>query len=463
MTIPDLLSLLHRCPIIASVQASEGSPLAAPATLALLARASQKQGVELLRLEGQDAIGEVQKVTGLPTIGLIKVSYPDSQVYITPSRVEVVALLEAGCEIIALDGTRRARPNGERLADLIGLVKAAGRLAMADCDCLESALFAQSCGADLIGTTLAGYTSESREVAGPDIDLLRALVCRLDVPVLAEGRFAEPWQVQTALRIGAIGVVIGGAINDPCTQTQRFVNACEPRKEPIGAVDIGGTWIRFATFDADWTMLEVVREPVQPDRRGRLDWIREVAREAKVDRLGISTGGTVDPATRVVWESKDIISNHTGTDFSELGDVIALNDGLASAWGHACLPQFAGKRVATLALGTGVGFGLVDQGHVFMGQRGGYPRINDLETGLGGTFEEILGGASLSEDRGIAQEAATRAVATIRNLYYPDEIVLCGGVGLADWLDIDLPRSPFGANAGLYGAAALVLFAPVIE
>ena len=40
----------------------------------------------------------------------------------------------------------------------------------------------------------------------------------------------------------------------------------------------------------------------------------------------------------------------------------------------------------------------------------------------------------------------------------PEQIVLCGGVGLSEWLECDLPHSPFGVNAGLYGAAALAKF-----
>jgi N-acetylmannosamine-6-phosphate 2-epimerase / N-acetylmannosamine kinase len=172
----------------------------------------------------------------------------------------------------------------------------------------------------------------------------------------------------------------------------------------------------------------------------------------------VSPGGKVTRA-------KPILPNHEGTEFSErtLGlPTVALNDGLATAWGHACHPIGAGKRVATLALGTGVGFGIVDRGRLWMSPEGEPPHLNDQPWAGGGTIEEALGGDGLGEarDRGAALEAARQAVRTVRTLFFPDEIVVCGGVGLSDWLDLGLPKSPFGPDAGLFGAAALALWPP---
>ena len=48
----------------------------------------------------------------MPVIGIIKKDYDDSDVYITPTMDEVDALVEVGCEIIAVDATNRLRPNG---------------------------------------------------------------------------------------------------------------------------------------------------------------------------------------------------------------------------------------------------------------------------------------------------------------------------------------------------------------
>jgi predicted NBD/HSP70 family sugar kinase len=246
------------------------------------------------------------------------------------------------------------------------------------------------------------------------------------------------------------------------------MGSTDPR---VGAVDIGGTWLRFGVFQhGHMTISE--RIPLPTSRDQREDWIRDRIETLGVQRLGISTGGTVDPSTGVVWEAKPIIPEHEGARLSEAEfgvPTFALNDGLATAWGHACHADFAGKRVATLALGTGVGVGFVAHHRLEMGAGGGYPRLNDLSPIDGETFEDLLGGAALSQDptgeqRDRARLAATRAVRVLQALWMPDAIVLAGGVGLQPWLGLDeLPSvvpSPYGADAGLWGAAWLAWSPP---
>jgi predicted NBD/HSP70 family sugar kinase len=202
------------------------------------------------------------------------------------------------------------------------------------------------------------------------------------------------------------------------------------------------------------------------DPNERLNWIKNHVLGARVAKLGVSTGGTVDPNTRTVWEAKPIIPGHVGTDFSSLApEVFALNDGLATAWGHAWHPTFAGLKVATLALGTGVGCGFVSDGNLLMGRRGEYSRLNDHPSAGGDTYENLLGGAALSRHPGetqrrAAQAALEAAVSAIRGLYLPDVVVICGGVGLAEWLVLPegVVRTPYGEQAGLWGAAALARY-----
>lgn len=467
MDLADLLSLLRESPLVASVQASEGSPLEDSETLLRLAQASLVHGARVLRLQGVDAIRLIRSITHAPTIGLIKRSYAGSSVYITATHREVDELLATGCEVIALDGTARPRPNGESLTDLIARIHSGGRLAMADCDTLNSAQQAMAAGADLVGTTLSGYTENSPGHPGPDLDFVRSAAAA-GLPVLAEGRYAEPWQAQAAVRAGAKGVVVGGALNDPVKQTRRFRDAVVLPAKPVGAVDIGGTWMRFGLFSPDWELLDSERVPLLPDPRERLEWIRTQIARFGTRTVAVGTGGTVDPHTGEVWEAKPIVPEHVGTRFGTIPGVTALNDGLATAWGHACLPQFAGLRVATLALGTGVGFGLVDRGAIMMGRRGEYPRLNDLSPRPGVSFEDLLGGAALTaspsdSQKAAAQEAAEIALDWIRKLFHPDAVVVCGGIGLADWLKVDAVRSPFGKDAGLFGAAALALFPTTLE
>ena len=163
--------------------------------------------------------------------------------------------------------------------------------------------------------------------------------------------------------------------------------------------------------------------------------------------------------------------DHIGIKFDRetLGvPTFAHGDGHATAWGRANLPQFAGRRVATLAVGTGLGAGFVQDHRIWCGRRGEYPRINDLPAPGGKTYEELLGGIHISaEPSKDAQEqgriALRGAVQAIRDLYFPDEIVIAGSVGLSDWLreetqKLELIPSPFGTDAGLYGAAALARY-----
>lgn len=464
----NLLAMLKDCPVIASVQASDRSAVDYPETLLQLAQASIDQGVEVIRLQGAENIRFIKGKLTAPVIGLIKKAHPNSEIYITPTRHEVKRLLALECDIIALDASPERRPDGSSFDDLVGLIQSQGRMAMADCDSEAAVDNAVKCHANIISTTLAGYTNARPMTVGPDFDLIRYAVST-GAFVVAEGRFTQRWQVEAALAIGAKGVVIGGAINDPVKQT-RALTPPSRSYDKVGAVDLGGTWIRFGFFENG--ELKDIRKVARPDgRQERIDWIKEQIKSCKVDRLGIGTGGTVDPATGEVWEAKDIIPDHQGSVInSETFGIptVALNDGLATAWGHYCHPTLAGKRVVTLALGTGVGAGFVSDGRILCGHRGEYLRINDLYLSNGKTVEEVLGGAGLTENPSASQqkeaiEAFNFAVEHLKKSYFPDEIVVCGSVGLSDWLHPALEASgcrvtPYGDEAGLNGAFQLAYY-----
>ena len=104
-------------------------------------------------------------------------------------------------------------------------IKINNRVAMADISTVEEGLKAKEAGADILSTTLSGYTIESGDRGeGPDFELLEALVNQSGIPVVLEGRIWTTEQVNKAFEIGAHCVVIGSAITRPQLITKRFVS-----------------------------------------------------------------------------------------------------------------------------------------------------------------------------------------------------------------------------------------------
>jgi putative N-acetylmannosamine-6-phosphate epimerase len=213
--------------LIVSCQALADEPLHGPQFMAAMARAAEQGGAVGIRANSPQDIAAIRQATGLPLIGLYKVSFPDSPVYITPDSASAAAIAQAGCDILAIDATPRPRPGGLSLAALIAFIHdTLGKPVMADISCLEEAMQAESLGAEVIATTLAGYTGHGRPMSdGPDLEFLEQVVGAVRRPVVAEGRFYLPEQVRRAFDLGAYAVVVGGAITRPQEITRRFARA----------------------------------------------------------------------------------------------------------------------------------------------------------------------------------------------------------------------------------------------
>jgi N-acylglucosamine-6-phosphate 2-epimerase len=209
--------------LIVSCQAKENEPLKNPIIMAKMAASALLGGAKAIRAEGVADIKAIKSMNDAIVIGLIKKTYPDSLVYITPTKQEVQQLLTTDCEIIALDGTTRERPSGNTLSKLISMIHSENRLAMADISTFEEALLAQQAGADLISTTLSGYTSYSKKQSGPDIKLVAKCVKKLNVPIIAEGRIRNIQDLKKILKKKPYSVVIGTAITRPSEITKSFV------------------------------------------------------------------------------------------------------------------------------------------------------------------------------------------------------------------------------------------------
>lgn len=211
-----------RSGLIVSCQADPGSPFREPGLIAAFARAAELGGARAVRVQGLEDLRAVRAAVRLPVVGLVKRPVEGSPVYITPAPDDVRALAAAGASVVAFDATRRARPHA--VAELVAAAREAGALAMADCATLADAEAAVEAGADILSTTLSGYTDDSPRLAGPDLELVR-LASRLPVPVVAEGRISSPAEAAEALRRGAFAVVVGTAITRPDVTTGWYARA----------------------------------------------------------------------------------------------------------------------------------------------------------------------------------------------------------------------------------------------
>lgn len=202
-----------RAGLIVSVQTREGSALDDPHVLAAMALAAQENGAAGVRVQGVRNLTAVRARVRVPMVGIIKRGYEGFEPYITPSLREVREVLDCGAEIVAFDATARSRPDGIGVAEIIAAIHAGGALAMADCSVPEDGVCAEAAGADIVATTLCGYTKETEGIALPALDLVRSFG-ELETFVICEGGIRAPAAAAAAIEAGADAVVVGSAITD---------------------------------------------------------------------------------------------------------------------------------------------------------------------------------------------------------------------------------------------------------
>jgi len=216
--------------LIVSCQALAGEPLFGAEIMARMVMAAAEGGGRAIRANGPADILAIRAAVNLPIIGLFKEDIRGYPVYITPTLDHACQVAAAGADIIAIDATDRARPQPGSLTDFIAAIHAeTDCLVLADIATFDEGIAAEAAGADLVSTTMSGYTADSPAQPGPDLDLVRQLALRLRAPLLAEGRYKLPEQVNMALDYGALAVVLGGAITRPQEITRWFVNALATR------------------------------------------------------------------------------------------------------------------------------------------------------------------------------------------------------------------------------------------
>ena len=217
--------------LIVSCQALPHEPLHSAFIMGRMALAAKEGGAYGIRANTKEDIAEIQTQVDLPVIGIVKRDYEDSKVYITPTMKEINELMEVRPDIIALDATHSLRPGGRTLDEFYREIRKSypGQLLMADCSTVEEALHADQLGFDFIGTTLVGYTDQSRnlKIESNDFEIIRRIVATVKHRVIAEGNINTPEKAKRVIELGAFSVVVGSIITRPQLITKSFAEALD--------------------------------------------------------------------------------------------------------------------------------------------------------------------------------------------------------------------------------------------
>jgi N-acylglucosamine-6-phosphate 2-epimerase len=212
--------------LIVSCQALEDEPLHSSHIMMRMAKAALMGGAIGIRANSPEDCTEIKKYIELPIIAIYKKVYGTSEVFITPTIEEVKQLLAAKPEIIAVDATKRTRPDGKTLEEFYKEIrKVYDGMIMADISDFEEAVNAEKIGFDIVSTTLSGYTEYTLDRQKPDVDLIKELKSVIKVPIIAEGNIDTPSNAVECLNAGAWAVVVGGAITRPQLITKKFVDS----------------------------------------------------------------------------------------------------------------------------------------------------------------------------------------------------------------------------------------------
>jgi fructokinase len=295
----------------------------------------------------------------------------------------------------------------------------------------------------------------------------------------------------------------------------------------LWGIDLGGTKIEGAIIDPDDASKALHRLRVPTEASGGYrhiigqfsKLIGQLEQESglkRPEKIGIGTPGTTNPKTGLLKNSNTLCLNDQplAKDLSEaLGvEAILANDANCCALAEATLGAAKGKKtVFGIILGTGVGGGVVVDGHVLGGAHGiggewGHNPLRGEDApcycGRKGCVEMVCAGPSLEkyfaaltgknlrlpEIVSLAETGDQAATATLErlrskfaealgavvNILDPDAVVIGGGVGNLDMLYTDRTREEIakhlfndcfetpllkpllGDSAGVFGAAMLV-------
>ena len=215
-----------------SCQAEGEDPFNSVDGINMMVRAAIMGGASAIRCEGVDNVKSVINRIPVPLIGLIKGTFPDNTVCITGTFKEVECLVQAGCRNIAVDGTFRMREGISGPEYIRKLKEMFDITIIADISEVEEGCECFGAGADIVSTTLSGYTPSTMHLNKglPNFELVEELIAITGRPVLAEGRISTPDQALQMILLGAHAVTVGTFITRPRIITRVFAKTIEEKK-----------------------------------------------------------------------------------------------------------------------------------------------------------------------------------------------------------------------------------------
>lgn len=385
--------------LIVSCQALEEEPLHSSYIMSKMAMAAVEGGACGIRANSIKDIIEIKKTVDVPIIGIIKKVYSDNSVFITPTFKEVEELVKVGVDIIAMDGTKRTRPDGVSLCDLVRKIKEKypKQKIMADVSTVEEAVFCENLGFDFIGTTLVGYTEYTKE--NNPLEVLQEILARVKAKVIAEGNMNTPAHVKKAYELGVYSVVVGSMITRPTLITKKFVEAVNKfnfsKSNKYFAFDIGGTGVKYALANSLGEMIFKDQFPTNnyksfKDLCNRLFTLLEDYKE-EIAGIGISCTGKIDVKTGIITGGVEIMEGWLGASLKKNFEdkynlpVYVNNDVKCVALSEL----YTGIGVKynnfiCVAIGTGIGGAIVDGGKLICGE-------NNFAGEIGHTILEFNG------------------------------------------------------------------------
>ena len=280
--------------------------------------------------------------------------------------------------------------------------------------------------------------------------------------------------------------------------------------------DIGGTKIAYAIVNEAGQLLnEVIKVSTPKTAAGIIELLKTTTKglEDEINGVAISTAGAVNQeGTHITSVPGNLPESYNQTDFLSLTTkpVLVENDANSAGWAEFSIGAAKGcQNAVILTLGTGVGAGIIVNGHLLKGKSGaagemhfpidsGHKRICSgcgmfdcfesfaSGTGLNVNAREYMGPDATSYDviRGIKegdhqaraafdkwQDYLVKGLIMIANIFDPEVVVLSGS--MAKFVEYDkvsrevnsriitqpfmLKEAVFENNADIIGAALLLL------